>query len=188
MAVLTGFGVILAISASRSFAPGSVCLASTTITPVFPMMIVLFPPAPPSPAHTSGFSIFIVIGGGATTTGVAAITAAGPNNAAGVWNRRNLFTYADSIEISRGRHQISAGVWFQRMRDNENTASRTLGQASFLSLTTFLQGTVTTFQAVPNATALGWRSTFGAWYFQDAIRLLRGHDFGVELQFGNYRG
>ena len=23
---------------------------------------------------------------------------------------------------------------------------------------------------------------------QDAIRLLRGHDFGVELQFGNYRG
>ena len=23
---------------------------------------------------------------------------------------------------------------------------------------------------------------------QDAIRLLRSHDFGVELQFGNYRG
>src|SRR5439155_26802174 len=28
-------------------------------------MMVLFPPAPPRPAHTSGFSIFIVIGGGA---------------------------------------------------------------------------------------------------------------------------
>lgn len=122
----------------------------------------------------------IVIGGGATTTGVAAITAAGPNNAAGVWNRRNLFTYADSVEISRGRHQISAGVWFQRMRDNENTASRRLGQASFASLTTFLQGNVTTFQAVPNPTALGWRSTFGAWYFQDAIRLRR----NLTLQLG----
>ena len=23
---------------------------------------------------------------------------------------------------------------------------------------------------------------------QEAMRLLRGHDFGVELQFGNYRG
>src|SRR5205823_4832023 len=65
MAVVTGFGVILAISASRSFAPASVCLASTTMTPVLPMMIVLFPPAPPRPAYTSGFSIFIVIGGGA---------------------------------------------------------------------------------------------------------------------------
>src|SRR5438094_9007519 len=65
MAVVTGFGVILAICASRSFAPASVCLASTTMTPVLPMMMVLFPPAPPRPAHTSGFSIFIVIGGGA---------------------------------------------------------------------------------------------------------------------------
>src|SRR6266704_1470500 len=65
MAVATGFGVILAISASRSFAPASVCLASTTITLVLPMMIVLLPPAPPRPAHTSGFSIFMVSGGGA---------------------------------------------------------------------------------------------------------------------------
>ena len=39
-----------------------------------------------------------------------------------------------------GIHQISAGVWFQRLRDNEDTASRQLGQASFTSLTTFLQG------------------------------------------------
>src|SRR5262249_3723984 len=64
IAVVTGFGVILAISASRSFAPASVCLASTTMTPVLPMMIVLLPPAPPRPAHTSGFSIFMVIGAG----------------------------------------------------------------------------------------------------------------------------
>ena len=74
--------------------------------------------------------------------GVAAITAAGPNNAANVWNRRNLFTYTDGLQITKGRHQISAGVWFQRLQDNENTASRQLGQASFTSLTTFLQGTV----------------------------------------------
>src|SRR5215467_8095489 len=65
IAVFTGFGVILAISASRSFAPASVCFASTTMTLVLPMMIVLFPPAPPRPAHTSGCNIFIVIDGGA---------------------------------------------------------------------------------------------------------------------------
>ncbi len=113
----------------------------------------------------------IVIGGGVTTTGIAAITAAGPNNAANVWNRRNLITWSDSITASRGAHHWSAGVWFQRLRDNENTASRRLGQASFASLTTFLQGTTTTFQVVPNPNELGWRSLFGAWYLQDEIQL-----------------
>ncbi len=93
----------------------------------------------------------IVIGGGVTTTGLGSITSAGPNNAAGVWNRRNLFTASDSIQIVQGIHQISAGVWWQRLQDNEDSASRQLGQASFASLTTFLQGKVTTFQAVPTA-------------------------------------
>jgi hypothetical protein len=113
----------------------------------------------------------IVIGGGTTTTGVAALTSAGPNNAANVWNRRNLFTYSDGVQIIHGAHQISAGVWLQRLRDNENTASRTLGQATFTSLQTFLQGTVSSFQVVPTSTELGWRSLFGAWYISDTIKL-----------------
>ncbi len=115
----------------------------------------------------------IVVGGGATTTGLATITSAGPNNAAGVWNRRNLFTVTDGFQINKGRHQISFGIWLQRMQDNEDTASRQLGVATFASLTTFLQGTVTTFQVVPDANELGWRSLFGAWYAQDAIKLRR---------------
>ncbi|MBV8819884.1 MAG: TonB-dependent receptor plug domain-containing protein, partial [Acidobacteriaceae bacterium] len=114
----------------------------------------------------------IVIGGGVTTTGAGSITSAGPNNAANVWNRRNLFTVADDLQWTRGRHQISAGVWLQRLQDNEDSASRQLGQATFSSLTTFLQGTVTSFQVVPSPTELGWRSLFGAWYVQDTIRLL----------------
>ena len=124
----------------------------------------------------------IVIGGGVTTTGVAAITSAGPNNAANVWNRRNLFTYTDTFQFSKGIHQISAGVWFQRLRDNENTASRRLGQASFASLQTFLQGTVTTFQVVPTPNELGWRSFFGAWYIEDAIRIRPNLTFQVGLR------
>src|SRR5258708_4777111 len=65
IAVVTGFGVVFPISASKLFAPASVFLASTTITLVLPMMIVLFPPEPPRPAQTSGFNCFMVIGGGA---------------------------------------------------------------------------------------------------------------------------
>ena len=112
----------------------------------------------------------IVVNGGVTTTGLSGITSAGPNNAAGVWNRRNLFTWSDGVSITHGIHQISAGVWFQRMRDNEDSASRQLGQATFSSLTTFLQGTASTFQVVPTATALGWRSLFGAFYASDKLK------------------
>jgi len=113
----------------------------------------------------------IVIGGGVTTTGLGTLTSAGPNNAAGVWNRRNLFTVTDTVQISKGIHQISLGLWFQRLQDNEDSASRQLGQATFTSLATFLQGTVSTFQVVPNPNELGWRSLFGAWYLEDAIKV-----------------
>jgi hypothetical protein len=113
----------------------------------------------------------IVISGGLTTTGLSAITAAGPNNAANVWSRRNLFTWSDDFQISTGRHQISAGVWFQRLQDNENTASTTLGQANFSNLQSFLQGTISNFNVVPNRTGLGWRTLLGAWYIDDTVRL-----------------
>jgi hypothetical protein len=127
---------------------------------------------PPSLSFVEGLGPGgIVIGGGVTTAGLAAITSAGPSNAVGVSNHRNLFTYSDSLQISKGRHQIGAGVWFQRLRANDDTASRRAGVATFNSLQLFLQGTVGTFQAVPNATELGWRSLFGAWYVQDAIKI-----------------
>jgi hypothetical protein len=125
----------------------------------------------------------IVIGGGVTTTAGGTITSAGPNNAANVWNRRNLFTYSDGVQIIKGRQQISAGVWFQRVQDNEDAASRQLGQASFASLQTFLQGTVTSFQVVPDPNELGWRSFFGAAYFEDAIKLGPNLTFQAGLRY-----
>ncbi len=114
----------------------------------------------------------VVIGGGVTTSSSGGtIASAGPNNAAGAWNRRNLFTYTDDVRIVHGIHQISMGVWLQRVQDNEDTASRQLGQATFSTLATFLQGTVSSFQVVPNANELGWRSLFGAWYVEDTMKL-----------------
>jgi hypothetical protein len=97
----------------------------------------------------------------------------GPNNAAGARNSRNLFTFTDGLQLSRGTHQISLGAWFQKLQDNENTASRRLGVANFASLTTFIQGTLsaTGFQIVPTTTELGFRSWFGAWYAEDSMRL-----------------
>jgi len=125
----------------------------------------------------------IVVGGGVTTTAGGTITSAGPNNASNVADRRNLFTYTDGVQIIKGRHQITAGVWFQRIQENENTASRQLGQASFASLTTFLQGTVTSFQVVPDPNELGWRSFFGAAYFEDSIKLRPNLTFQAGLRY-----
>ena len=59
----------------------------------------------------------------------------------------------------------------QRLQDNENTATTTLGQVNFSNLQSFLQGTISNFNVVPNRTGLGWRSLLGAWYVQDTIRL-----------------
>src|SRR5208283_4527904 len=41
----------------------------------------------------------------------------------------------------------------------------------FSSLQTFLQGTVASFLYDPAPTEMNWRSLFGAWYVEDAIRL-----------------
>src|SRR5208283_2362638 len=94
---------------------------------------------PPSLSFVSGRGPGgIVIGGGLSTTGAAAITSAGPNNAAKAWNCRNLFTYSDDVRFAKGVHQLSFGVLVQPLQDNNDTASRQLGQASFSSLLTFL--------------------------------------------------
>lgn len=136
---------------------------------------------PPELSFVTGFGPGgISVGGAQTTTGSGALTGAGPSNNASVWNRRNLFTFSDSVSYTKGIHQINAGVWFQRLQDNENTASRQLGIATFASLTTFLQGTLTNFQVVPSATTLGFRSLFGAWYVDDTIKLRR----NLTLQLG----
>ena len=116
---------------------------------------------------------FVSGGGPGAITINGGLTAAGGNVNAGVWDRRNLFTYTDNFEVVKGIHEISGGVWIQRVQENEDTASRRLGMATFSTLTTFLQGTLTNFQVVPNHNELGWRSLFGAWYIQDSIKLRR---------------
>jgi hypothetical protein len=113
----------------------------------------------------------LVIGGNATPNTPSAITLAGSNNGSNLFITRNLFTYYDSVSIVKGAHQISVGAWFQRIQANDAEALGQYGQATFASLRSFLQGTITTFTAVPDPHLLGWRSLEGAFYFQDEIRL-----------------
>ena len=84
---------------------------------------------------------------------------------------RNLFTYTDNLQIVKGRHQIGLGVWFQRIRSNEQATPRSRGVATFANLQTLLQGTVQQFAVAPISTPMGWRSLEGAWYVEDSIQL-----------------
>ena len=45
------------------------------------------------------------------------------------------------------------------------------GQATFTSLQTLLQGTISSLLYDPTPTPLGWRSWFGAGYAEDVIRV-----------------
>lgn len=113
----------------------------------------------------------IVIGGGTASNGASQITGAGTNVGSNLTAARNLFTYSDDVNITHGIHNIQFGAWVERLQNNDNMAQNQYGQASFGSLTGFLQGQVSTFTVVPISTPLGWRSTEAAEYVQDSMRI-----------------
>ncbi len=113
----------------------------------------------------------IVIAGSTASNGASQITAAGANVGSNNAIVRNLFTFDDHVFYTRGKHQIEAGVWLQRLQSNDNLAQNQYGQASFASLQTFLAGTIKTFTVVPQPTALAWRSLFAAAYLEETFHI-----------------
>ncbi|MGH9702283.1 MAG: carboxypeptidase regulatory-like domain-containing protein [Candidatus Acidiferrales bacterium] len=129
-------------------------------------------PAAGVPGFLSGLQVgAVVVGGSAASNPQAAIGLAGSNNGSNLNIARNLFTYEDRVTLTRGRHQLSFGAWFQRFQSNENIALSQFGQATFSSLAQFLSGTVNSFLYDPASTPLEWRSLFGALYAEDEIRV-----------------
>jgi hypothetical protein len=141
------------------------------------------------PGWVSGAPIgAVVIGGGTALNAQSSITAAGTNAGSNLHAVRNLFTYDDHIGIFRGAHQIEAGIWVQRIQANDLLAQNQYGQASFSSLTTFLQGTIGTFTVVPSPTPLGWRSTEIAGFVQDAIKVTPRLNIRLGFRFESTNG
>lgn len=130
----------------------------------------------------------IVIAGSTASNGSSQVTGAGANVGSNNATTRNLFTFDDHIFYTIGRHQIEAGGWIQRLESNDDLAQNQYGQASFASLTTFLQGTVKTFTVVPNPTELGWRSTLGASYVEDTVHLLSNVELRAGIRFESTNG
>jgi hypothetical protein len=113
----------------------------------------------------------VVVGGSAASNPQAQLGLAGSNNGSNLTIARNLYTFEDHVALTRGRHQLEFGGWFQRFQSNETIALSQFGQATFTSLQTFLQGTISSFLFDPSPTEMNWRSLLGAWYAQDTIRV-----------------
>jgi hypothetical protein len=129
-------------------------------------------PAAAVPGFLTGHPVgAVVVGGAATSNPQATIGLAGSNNGSNLRIHRNLYTAEDRVTFTRGRHQLSFGAWFQRFQSNETIALSQYGQATFASLTTFLQGNIGSFLFDPAPTEMNWRSAFGAAYAEDVIRL-----------------
>ncbi len=113
----------------------------------------------------------IIISGSTASNGASQVTQAGTNVGSNNRATRNLFTLDDHVYWSRGRNQIEAGVWLQRIQSNDLLAQDQYGQASFSTLQSFLQGNVKTFTVVTSPTELGWRSLEGAAYVEDTVKV-----------------
>ena len=113
----------------------------------------------------------IVISGSTASNGASQITLAGANTGSNNQTARNLFTVDDHIYWTHRSHQIEAGIWLQRLQSNDFLAQDQYGQASFSTLSTFEQGTVSKYTIVPAPTELGWRSLFGAGFVEDAWKV-----------------
>jgi hypothetical protein len=129
-------------------------------------------PAAGVPGFLAGHPVgAVVVGGSAASNPQASIGLAGSNNGSNLHTARNLFTYEDRVTMTKGRHQLSFGAWFQRFQSNEIIALSQYGQATFSSLTTFLQGNTSSFLFDPAPTKMYWRSLFGAFYAEDVFRV-----------------
>ena len=125
----------------------------------------------------------VVVGGGTTLNGASEITNGGTNAGSNLTADRNLYTLSDQVTFTHGRHEFSFGGLFQRLQSNDSLVQDQYGQISFTNLQTFLKGNVSTYTYAPSYTPLSWRSTQGAFFVEDAIKV----NASLELRIG-FRG
>ena len=97
---------------------------------------------------------------------------AGSNNGSNLHVARNLFTYEDNVDVTRGRHQIQLRRVVPAIPiERELSRSASIGQVTFTGLTDLSRWHTVSFLYDPAPTEMNWRSLFGAWYAEDVIRL-----------------
>ena len=121
------------------------------------------------------------IGGGATAGNSAlAIAGSGPATGGDQIEITNLWNFRDQVHLTQGIHSISMGAWLKRLQNPEFNIST--AQFVFPDLATFLQARPSTLTFQPRGASLDWRSTLGAWYVQDSMKLRSNLTFSLGLR------
>jgi Carboxypeptidase regulatory-like domain len=173
--ILTLREQVLSLDETHSFSASTVNIARVGYSRARYFFTGLPTPGTPA-ASVPGFLLghqvgAVVVGGSAASNPQAAIGLAGSNNGSNLRIARNLFTFEDRVAMTRGRHQLSFGAWFEPFQSDETIALSQYGQLTFSSLSNFLQGAASSFLWDPTPTEMNWRSLFGAWYVEDVMRI-----------------
>lgn len=106
---------------------------------------------------------------GAITVG--GIAGWGPSSLVTLAQTVNLFEYADSVLLTRGRHGLKFGASLTRMQYNVINLNRGQGSYSFANLEAFLQGRAQSFRSVMNPAVMrGIRENMVGLFFQDDFK------------------
>ena len=134
--------------------------SDTTPTVPFPSSLSIVPGRPMGS---------VTIGGGGGSAAASTVSVFG-NGDVNSHEHRNLFTYMDSVQTVKGRHQFNVGVWLQRIQQNSAGVEAAYGSATFASLHLFLQGQASTLAGGGLGDVVGSRQLETAFYVQDTIR------------------
>src|SRR3989475_6261025 len=112
----------------------------------------------------------VVIGGGISAAAASAIAGIPGNNP--YWGVRNYFNYADDLRLIKGQHSWSMGGWFMKVQqDLSGVALSSAANVAYPTILAFLRDQPNNAILTRNAPTLGFRSTEGAWYVQDDMKL-----------------
>jgi hypothetical protein len=163
---------VLSLQETHIFSPSVLNVARFGFSRASWNLLASPPVTPPGTSFVPGQPVGLISIGSASFNSVGAVSAAGSNGSQQFERvARNLFTYTDDLQITKGKHLIGAGGWFQRVQANDDAANQRYGVATFASLAAFMQGHASSIVAVLNPAEIPWRQFAGAWYVQDAIKL-----------------
>src|SRR5712691_4978164 len=112
----------------------------------------------------------VVIGGGISAAAASAIAGVPGNNP--YWGVRNYFTYSDDVRFIKGQHSWSMGGWLMKVQQNlSGVALSSAANVAYPTILAFLRDQPNNGILTRNAPTLGFRSTEGAWYVQDDMKL-----------------
>ena len=112
----------------------------------------------------------LIIGGGTSTAQASTFTAANGQNPLN--SSRQNFNASNDLRMTKGRHGLSMGVWFQWVQQGVfSSVQNNAGTLTYPTLLAMLQDRPTQLQAAPGPVPLNFRTTEAAWYFQDEFKL-----------------